>query len=300
MSDTHHVTRIAPSPTGMFHLGSARTALFNWLAARASGGRFILRIDDTDLARNTPEAVQVIFDAMDWLRLPYDLCVRQSDRLDLYRKLAEDLVAHGLARRDGTAVRLTAIDVPALWEDTLSGQIAISEHDRGIIDDLVLLRSDGMPTYHMASVIDDMDLGITWVIRGSDHISNTPKHIGIWNALAKLDWSGAATPIPLWTHLGLITSGGKKISKRDGSASLLDYRDRGIDPDAMVNWLLRLGWGPTIDDKTTRTIDRERAVRLFLDGGRMRASPANMDPMLLESLDRKYKGARERAARNVA
>jgi glutamyl-tRNA synthetase len=284
----------------MFHLGSARTALFNWLAAKASGGRFILRIDDTDLARNTAEAVQVIFDAMDWLRLSYDLCVRQSDRLDIYRKLAEDLVAGGLARRDGTAVRLSAIDVPDSWEDTLAGRIAITEHDRGIIDDLVLLRSDGMPTYHMASVIDDMDLGITWVIRGSDHLSNTPKHIALWQALAKLDWAGAATPMPLWTHLGLITSGGKKISKRDGSASLLDYRDRGIDPDAMVNWLLRLGWGPSVDDKTTRTIDRERAIRLFLDGGRMRPSPANMDPMLLESLDRKYKGARERAARNVA
>lgn len=148
-----------------------------------------------------------------------------------------------------------------------------------------------MPTYHLASVVDDMDLGITWVIRGSDHLSNTPKHIALWRAVGKLEWSGAAAPMPLWTHLGLITSDdGKKISKRDGATSLLDYRDSSVDPDAMVNWLLRLGWGPTIDDKTTRTIDQDRAVRLFLEGGRMRASPANMDPLLLSALDRKYKG----------
>lgn len=120
--------------------------------------------------------------------------------------------------------------------------------------------------------------------------------ITLWHALGKLEWSGAAAPIPLWTHLGLITSDGKKISKRDRAASLLEYRDRGVDSDAMFNWLLRLVWGPTIHDKTTSTIDRDRAVRLFLDGGRMRASPANMDPMLLSAMDRKYKRARSRAA----
>jgi glutamyl/glutaminyl-tRNA synthetase len=293
---THHTTRIAPSPTGMFHLGSARTALFNWLAARATDGRFILRIDDTDQTRHSDAAVQVIFDALDWLRLPYDVCVRPSDRLSIYRKLADDLVSHGLARRDGAAIRLAVSDMPDFWNDTLAGQIAISAQDRRVISELVLLRSDGMPTYHLASVVDDMDLGITWVIRGSDHLSNTPKHIALWRAVGKLEWSGAAAPMPLWTHLGLITSDGKKISKRDGAASLLDYRDSGVDPDAMVNWLLRLGWGPTIDDKTTRTIDRDRAVRLFLEGGRMRASPANMDPLLLSALDRKYKGMRGRAA----
>jgi glutamyl-tRNA synthetase len=299
MTDVHHVTRIAPSPTGMFHLGSARMALFNWLAARASGGRFILRIDDTDQARHSEAAVQVILDAMAWLRLPYDVCVRQSDRLGLYRGLAEDLLARGLARRDGDAIRLSPSDIIDVWNDTLSGRVMVSDQDRRVIGDLVLVRSDGMPTYHLASVVDDMDFAVTWVIRGADHFSNTPKHVALWNALGELDWAGAGTPPPLWTHLGLIMADGKKISKRDGAASLLEYRDRGVDPDAMVNWLLRLGWGPTVDDRTTRLIDRERAVRLFLDGGRMRASPANMDLALLESLDRRYKGGRERAARTA-
>jgi glutamyl-tRNA synthetase len=140
------------------------------------------------------------------------------------------------------------------------------------------------------------DRGITWVIRGSDHLSNTLKHIVPWRALGKLEWSGAAAPIAPWTHRGLITSNGRKMSKRDGAASFLDYRDSGVDPDAMFNWLLRLGWGPTIDDNPARTIDRDRAVRLFLDGGRMRASPANMDPLLLNALDRKCKSTRGRAA----
>ena len=215
MLDTPQSTRIAPSPTGMFHLGSARTALFNWLAARASGGRFTLRIDDTDKARHSDPAVQVILDAMDWLQLPYDTCIRQSDRLDLYRGLATDLVARGFAKKDGNAIRLSCVDVPDSWSDTLSGLIPISDHDRRIIGELVILRSDGMPTYHLASVVDDMDFAITWVIRGSDHLSNTPKHIALWNALSKLDWSGSTAPLPLWTHIGLITSGGKKLSKLD-------------------------------------------------------------------------------------
>lgn len=294
---TPHVTRIAPSPTGLFHIGSARTALFNFLAARASRGRFVLRIDDTDTARNSDDAVRVIDDAMAWLGLTPDLRVRQSDRLPLYRSLAEGLVAAGLARRDGAAVRLSPGTLPGYWDDTLSGRVAVTDHDRALADGLVLVRSDGMPTYHLASVADDMDLGVTWVIRGIDHFANTAKHVAIWSALARLDWPGAGRPLPLWTHLGLITRGGRKVSKRDGSASLLDHRDAGVDPDAMCNFLLRLGWGPTVDDRTTRTIDRARALDLFLAGGRMRASPANMDDALLASLDRKYRGARERAAR---
>ena len=166
------------------------------------------------------------------------------------------------------------------------------------VDGLVLVRSDGMPTYHLASVVDDMDLGVTWVIRGSDHVSNTARHVAIWTALSSC--TPGSPPLPSWTHVGLITSDGKKVSKRDGAASMLGYRDAGTDPDAMFNFLLRLGWGPSVDDRTTRTISRDRAVSLFLDGGRMRATPANMDLALLASFDRKYKGAAEAAARTLS
>jgi glutamyl-tRNA synthetase len=292
-----HTTRFAPSPTGLLHIGNARTALFNWLIARATGGIFVLRIDDTDAARNTPEAVQVIDDAMEWLRLDHDVRVRQSDRLGLYEAVADMMLMAGVARRDGAAVRFVPGNMPAGWVDTIAGSVAISRNDSDVIEGLVLIRSDGMPTYHFASVVDDMDMGVTWVIRGTDHFSNTAKHVALWSALSMLDWSGNGRPLPLFSHVGLLTQGGRKVSKRDGSASLLAYRDNGIGADAMCNWLLRLGWGPTVDDKTTKMIPRERALELFLDGGHMRSSSANLDPMLLASLDRKYKGARERASR---
>lgn len=300
MAHPPHVTRIAPSPTGLFHIGSARTALFNWLVARSTGGRFILRIDDTDAARNTPEAVAVIDDALSWLGLDHDVRIRQSDRFGLYRGLADGLVAKGLARRDGDAVLLAAPTLPDAWRDTLAGDIRVTDNDRKLADGLVLVRRDGTPTYHMASVADDMAMGVTWVVRGQDHLANTPKQVALWDALSRLDWDGAKTPMPLWTHVGLIMHGGKKVSKRDGSASLLDHRARGVDPDAMGNWLLRLGWGPTGDGKGDRTIDRDRALAIFLDGGRMRSSPANMDLPLLDSLNRKVLGGRERAARLAA
>ena len=273
----------------MFHLGSARTALFNWLIARSTEGKFILRIDDTDTARNTPEAVKIIYDAMKWLDLDYDITFHQSDRLDLYKSLVDGLLKVGTAQHDGAAVRLVAPLKDVFWEDTIAGKLSISDQDREHSNGLVLMRSDGMPTYHFASVVDDMDMGVTWIVRGKDHLSNTPKQISIWRALAELDWSAKDRDLPLFSHLGLITKEKKKISKRDGAASLLDYRDNGIVPEAMNNWLLRLGWGPTVDDKTTKTISRERALELFLKGGKMRSSNANMDPQMLESLNRKFK-----------
>jgi glutamyl/glutaminyl-tRNA synthetase len=283
----NHVTRIAPSPTGMFHLGSARTALFNWLIARSTQGKFILRIDDTDNSRNNEDAVQIIDDALAWLKLDYDLRVRQSDRLPLYNQMVVCLLDAGLAFYDGNAVRFKPKNIPTSWNDTIAGDISITSQDHKAIDGLVLIRSDGMPTYHLSSTVDDMNLGITWVVRGVDHLTNTAKHITLWNALN--DVLSSNIPLPLFSHVGLITQNKKKISKRDGAASLLSYRDNGIDVDAMVNWMLRLGWGPTIDDKTTSTILRDRALLLFLNGGKMRSSPANMDPALLLALDRKYK-----------
>jgi glutamyl/glutaminyl-tRNA synthetase len=280
-----HVTRIAPSPTGLLHLGTARTALFNWLVARSTGGRFILRIDDTDAARNVPEAIQVIDEALAWLGLDQDLRVRQSDRLELYRFVADHLVKTGQAFRDEGAVRLRLADLPDAWNDTVIGLTPITDAIRKQIDGMVLMKSDGYPTYHFASVFDDIDFRVSWVIRGVDHVSNTPKHIAIWRALASVK----PMPEPLWSHIGLLTEDGKKISKRDGAASLLSYRDQGIDPDAMFNWLLRMGWGPSVDDKSTTTISRDRALELFLNGGGMRPSPSNIDRKKLDSLDRRYK-----------
>lgn len=289
----NHVTRIAPSPTGLLHLGTARTALFNWLAAKASGGTFILRIDDTDVQRNSPEAIQVIYDAMAWLGLDYDVTFRQSDRVKIYQDLANKLVSADLAFHDDGAIRLRqpTIRGPWVWEDTITGKTIITEHDKTVMDNMVILRSDGYPTYHFASVVDDMEYGVTWVIRGTDHISNTPKHLAVAWALEKV---GMKPFTPLWSHIGLITQNKKKLSKRDGAASIMAYKDQGIDPDALCNWMLRLGWGPTVDDKTTKTIDRDRSIELFLTGGKMRASPSNMDVMMLQSLDRKYKGKKER------
>lgn len=278
-----HTTRIAPSPTGMFHLGSARTALFNWLVAKSTGGQFILRIDDTDVDRNVPEAVQVIDDALEWLGLNPDIRFKQSDRLAVYKSKADMLLDNGSAYKDGDAVRLRLPDnLSDSFTDTISGVIPIHDTNKKQIDGMVLIKSDGYPTYHFASVIDDIDYNISWIIRGQDHLTNTTKHIAIAQALGA-DFN------PLWSHIGLLSQKGKKLSKRDGAASLLSYKDEGVHPDAMFNWLLRLGWGPTVDDRTTRTITRDRASELFLNGGKMRSAPANLDRIMLDSLDRRYK-----------
>lgn len=294
-----HITRIAPAPTGMFHLGTARTALFNWLVAKATGGTFILRIDDTDTERNKPEAVNIIHESLAWLGLEPDLTFHQSDHVGEYRFFADLLVKEDRAYKDGDAIRLRVpADLPAIWNDTIAGEIAITDRDRQAIDGLVLIRSDGMPTYHFASVVDDWEKGVTWVLRGHDHISNTPKQIAIALALAAAEVPCPPKPFtPLWTHLGLITLAKKKLSKRDSAASMLTYRDEGIDPDAMTNWLLRLGWGPKAEDRTMAVIDRDRAIGMFLEGGNMRNSPANMDVALLAAFDRKYKAMKQKAAR---
>ena len=292
-----HVTRLAPSPTGLLHLGTARTGLFCWLAAKASFGRFILRIDDTDAQRNDEDAVQIIYDAMAWLGLDYDITFRQSSRIKIYQDLAEKLVDADLAWREpdrAIRLRLPTIRGPWIWEDTITGKSRVTDQEKSNMDGVCIIRYDGMPTYHFASVVDDIEYEVTWVIRGQDHVSNTPKHLAIAWALEKI---GLKSFTPLWSHVGLITHNKKKLSKRDGAASVLSYRDQGIDPDALLNWMLRLGWGPTVDDKTTKTIDRNRAVEMFLTQGKMRASPANMDINMLAFLDKKYKGAKERLLR---
>ena len=280
------ITRIAPSPTGMFHLGTARTAYFNWLAARASGGKFILRIDDTDTARNSDDAVQVILDSMDWLGLDYDAIFYQSRRTDFYREAAQTLVDHDAARvLDDGAVALNIPKLGPTWHDTLALDIPITQDVRDKMDPLILMRRDGGgPTYHFASIYDDYMMGVNWIIRGHDHQTNTPKQIAIWKA-------GFSGDFPQVSHVGLIFKDGKKLSKRDNAASLLWYRDQGYQPDAVLSFLLRLGWSPA-DGKTPRVITRDQAVEMFLKDGKMRAaSRVNYDAQLLSNIQRNYEAS---------
>ena len=283
-------TRFAPSPTGDLHLGNLRTGYFNWLTARASGGNFILRIDDTDIERSKPEHTQIILDTFDWLGLDYDEIFYQSQRFDRYNSMARALVSLKAAKElSNGAIALTdkVLDVlPNKWHDEIVGDVEITDKVVEQIKGLILIKGDGSPTYNWSCVIDDHDFGINYICRGSDHISNTPKQLACYYALAGI---GAENILPKFAHIGLIHHQKKKLSKRDGAASVLYYKEQGYDPEAVLNFMLRLGWGPTVDDKTTKMISRDRAVELFVDGGSMRASSANMDLNMLESFDRKYK-----------
>lgn len=264
-------SRFAPSPTGFLHIGGARTALFAWLAARATGGQFILRIEDTDRERSTPESVQAILDGMEWLDLDYDEGpFYQSERMDRYRAVVEQLLAEGKAYRcycskerleqlreqamaagekpryDGhcrdlkeapegiePVIRFRNPDAGSVvFEDRVRGRIEIANAE---LDDLVIMRGDGTPTYNFAVVIDDLDMDINLVIRGDDHINNTPRQINIYRALG-------AEP-PEFAHVPMILGDdGARLSKRHGAVSVLAWREQGYVPDAMINYLARLGW----------------------------------------------------------
>lgn len=286
-------TRIAPSPSGYFHLGTARTAYFNWLAARASGGKFILRIDDTNTAKSQDQFVDVIYAAMDYLGLDFDLTFKQSDRLDRYKQVIDKLVADDKAYHADGAVFLKHTLVQQSFTDSASGSpIPVTKLDLDFIKDMVLMKSDGMPTYHFANVVDDIDYDINFVIRGNDHTNNTLKQIAIYEAIGGV--------VPKYAHIGLLCDlkTGKKLSKSDGAKSLLDYQADGIDADAMNNFLLRLGWGPKVDDKTTATLPRDRALQLFLDGGNLRGVHSKVDFQKLASYDKKYKAQKRNAVKN--
>ncbi|WP_368562366.1 glutamate--tRNA ligase [Pseudoxanthomonas sp. UTMC 1351] len=265
-------TRFAPSPTGYLHIGGARTALYCWLEARHRGGKFILRIEDTDRERSTQAAIDAILEAMDWLGLDYDEGpIYQTQRIDRYREVAEQLIAAGKAyyayetkeeleamreaamaanlkpRYDGRAreQNLPYRDDPnrvirfknptegsVVFEDRIKGRIEISN---GELDDMVIFRPDGFPTYNFAVVVDDLDMGITDVIRGDDHINNTPRQINIYQALG--------APVPLFAHMPMILDEqGAKLSKRTGAADVMQYKDAGYLPHALINYLARLGW----------------------------------------------------------
>jgi glutamyl-tRNA synthetase len=284
--------RIAPSPTGYLHLGTARTALHNWLFARHHGGKFILRIEDTDRERSTPEAVKVILDSLEWLGLAWDEGpVFQSERAELYGKAAEELLAKGLARKDdlGHADKGEALvfDVPrrdVAFEDMVKGRIKKKADD--LEPHIVLARSDGTPTYNFAVVVDDIDMRISHVIRGDDHVANTWKQILLYEALGKEP--------PRFAHLPMIhSSEGRKLSKRDGAVAVTDYRDAGYLPDAMVNFLALLGWSPEPkegpDGKPVfrEKMSREELVAEF-DLSRVRSSPAQFDFVKLGAMNFDY------------
>lgn len=299
-------TRIAPSPTGFLHLGTARTALFSWAFARHHGGDFILRIEDTDVARSTQEAVDQIIAAMNWLRLDYDEGpFYQMKRLDRYRQVIEKMLAEGTAyhcyctpeeldamreaqrargekpRYDGRwrpepgkvlppvpsgvppVVRFrNPTDGDVTWNDMVKGSITISNRE---LDDLIISRPDGTPTYNFCVVVDDWDMQISHVIRGDDHVNNTPRQINILRALG--------AELPEYGHVPMILGpDGDKLSKRHGAVSVMQYEEGGYLPDAMVNYLARLGWSHGDDE----LFDRAQLVAWF-DGQHLARSPAQWD-----------------------
>lgn len=264
-------TRFAPSPTGYLHVGGARTALFSWLYARKHGGRFVLRIEDTDLERSTAESVQAILDGMSWLGLDYDEGpFYQTQRFDRYKEIIQQLMDQGDAyycycskdeleemreeqrankekpRYDGRCRHLTApkpgIDPVIRFKNPTSGSVVVKDMIRGDVefknaelDDLIIARPDGTPTYNLTVVVDDMDMQMTHVIRGDDHLNNSPRQINIFNALG-------AEP-PKFAHVPMILGDdGARLSKRHGAVGVMSYRDQGYLPEALLNYLVRLGW----------------------------------------------------------
>ena len=227
--------RFAPSPTGYLHVGGARTALFNWLYARHEGGKFLLRIEDTDKARSTDEHTQVILDGLSWLGLDRDEeLVFQGARVKRHQEIADRLLAEGKAYMEEGAIRFRVPPGEIAWEDAVHGRISFQGAD---IKDFIILRSDRTPIYNLAVVVDDLDMRITHVLRGDDHISNTPKQIALYRALD--------APLPVFGHVPMINGpDGKKLSKRHGATAVGDYQHMGILPAAMRNFLVLLGWSP--------------------------------------------------------
>ncbi len=269
--------RFAPSPTGALHIGGARTALYNWLLARHSGGTFVLRLEDTDRERSTPENVAQIIDTLDWLELDWDEGPHsQSERGPRHREEIARLVAEGHAYEDDGAVRLRVPEEGAtVVEDAIRGQIAF-EH--AAIADFVIARSDGSPLYNLAVAVDDRDMGITDVVRGEDHLSNTPRQLMVLRALGD-------EPPPRYAHLPLLHGpDGKKLSKRHAAASVQELRDAGYLPEAVRNYLALLGWG--YDAETTFFSTPELVERFTLD--RVSRSPAVFDEKKLRWMNGRY------------
>jgi glutamyl-tRNA synthetase len=310
-------TRIAPSPTGFLHLGTARTALYSWAYARHHGGEFVLRIEDTDVARSTQDSVDQIIAAMNWLGLNYDEGpIYQMQRLDRYTAVIEQLIASGRAYRCyATPEELDAmreaqrargektlydrrwrpengktlpappegvkpvvrfanpVDGDVTWHDLVKGPITINNRE---IDDLIIARTDGVPTYNFAVVVDDWDMRISHVFRGDEHVNNTPWQINIFNALG--------APLPSFGHLPVILGDdGLKLSKRRGAVSVMDYAANGYLPEGMLNYLARLGWSHGDDE----LFSAGQMVSWF-DGSHLSKSPAQWDPAKLDWVNGHY------------
>jgi glutamyl-tRNA synthetase len=267
---------MAPSPTGLLHIGNVRTALFNWLFARQQGGEFHLRIENTDTSREVAEAVEQIQESLRWLGLDWDGEVTfQLDRMDESRRLAEQLVAEGKAYEDEGAIRFRMPDEGVTgWDDVVRGRVEIPNET---IEDLVLVRSDGRPTYNFASPMEDVWDGITHVIRGEDHISNTPKQINIIRAVG--------ADVPVYAHVPNVNgTDNKKLSKRHGAVTVKEFRDAGYIPPALMNFLALLGWAP--DGETTIMSPEELVARFDL--GRVQPSPAAFDYQKLDWMNGVY------------
>ncbi|MDI9239133.1 glutamate--tRNA ligase [Lysobacter sp. LF1] len=311
-------TRFAPSPTGYLHIGGARTALYSWLEARRRGGTFVLRIEDTDRERSTQGAIDAILDAMVWLGLDYDEGpIFQTQRLDRYREVAEQMVAAGTAyyayetKDELEAMREKAmaagdkpryngayrdrnepfrddpnrvirfknpVDGTVVWEDKVKGRIEFANSE---LDDLVIFRSDGYPTYNFAVVVDDVDMGMTDVVRGDDHVNNTPRQINIYRALIQM---GVASEVPHFAHLPMILDPeGAKLSKRRGAADVMQYREMGYLPHALLNYLARLGWS-----HGDQEIFSVAEMKQLFDLKDVNAKASRMDPAKLGWLNQQY------------
>ncbi|MDA3924801.1 MAG: glutamate--tRNA ligase [Kiritimatiellae bacterium] len=273
--------RFAPSPTGNVHIGNIRAAIFNWLYARHNHGKFLLRVEDTDLERSTPEAISTLMECMQWLGLDYDEePVYQSKNSERHLAVAEDLLERGLAYKDnkGGGGECVIFRMPTegllSFDDLVKGTIKKKAQDT---QDFVIVRSNGTPVFHLANVVDDFDMGITHVIRGDDHVENTFKHIEIFKALG--------APIPNFGHLPMIVNNqGKPYSKRDGAAFVGEFKEQGYLAETLFNFLLLLGWAPG-DDREVLTSDE--MIELFtLD--RCKSSAARFDTKKLVWMNGEY------------
>jgi len=271
--------RFAPSPTGNLHIGGARTALFNWLYTRAKNGQFILRIEDTDTSRSKKEYIDEILNSLKWLRLDWSEIYYQSQRLDIYKNYAQKILqeAHGYIEKSETgkeAIIFKVVPQKIKITDLIHGEI---EFDTAVIKDQVLIKSDGTPTYNFACVIDDALMNITHIIRGDDHISNTPKQILLYRALG--------FTIPEFAHLPLILAKeGGRMSKRKGATAISEYRDMGYVSKAIVNFLMLLGWSP---GENREIIDIDEAIKFF-DIKNVNKTAAIMDMDKLDWINNQY------------
>jgi len=271
--------RFAPSPTGNLHIGGGRTALFNWLFARSKQGKFILRIEDTDLTRSKPEFIEEILSSLKWLGFDWDEIYYQSRRFEIYKEYAQKALQKGCAyierSEDGReAIIYKVIPEKIKITDLIRGEIVF---DTSVIKDQVLIKSDGTPTYNFACVVDDALMEITHVIRGDDHISNTPKQVLLYRALG--------FPVPQFAHLPLILAkGGGRMSKRKGATAISEYRMMGYLPEALVNFLLLLGWAP---GGNREIIDIKEAMKLF-DIKNVNKTAAVMDMDKLDWINNQY------------